>query len=436
MSWHYSQGEEAASWDHSSLAGAPSALLKLLPGGETACSNASGKATCPRSPSGMTLRRSTGGRGMASLMWFLADSPVRTYRPPDAAPESAANDRDCGPSSPGSLARYNPSKYGWKTRQCLLLGGLETFSETFPRWGMVRNGELFPLPTPSGLSLLRQVISLHLTTFANVSGSEESGLRVPTPKASPSGPDLARETRITVSGRKPGGDDLATFVARVPTPRSEDSHECAGGHRDQDDTLYGLICRQTTRVSTPTCPRAHDTDNTAGRYYPLKKKRSLESDVVQRLLPTPNKRDWKDCGPTQGNRHSPNLGTQVHRMPTAHGMSKDGLSNGPSGNELGRAVNRMPTPRAQEHCQHNSRDNGMALSAAVRIPTPTVACATGGQTSRSGDRKNELLLAGVAGGSLNPDWVEWLHGWPIGWTASAPLAMDRFQQWLLSHTGW
>lgn len=28
--------------------------------------------------------------------------------------------------------------------------------------------------------------------------------------------------------------------------------------------------------------------------------------------PTPNARDWKDTGATQGNRHSPNLGTAVH----------------------------------------------------------------------------------------------------------------------------
>lgn len=34
---------------------------------------------------------------------------------------------------------------------------------------------------------------------------------------------------------------------------------------------------------------------------------------------------------------------------------------------------------------------------------------------------------------LNPSWVEWLMGWPIGWTDLQPLAMDRFQQWLYSH---
>ena len=36
-------------------------------------------------------------------------------------------------------------------------------------------------------------------------------------------------------------------------------------------------------------------------------------------------------------------------------------------------------------------------------------------------------------GTLNPTWVEWLMGWPIGWTACEPLATDRFRQWQRSH---
>ena len=38
-----------------------------------------------------------------------------------------------------------------------------------------------------------------------------------------------------------------------------------------------------------------------------------------------------------------------------------------------------------------------------------------------------------AGGQLNPDWVEWLMGWPVGWTDLKPLGMDKFQQWLHLH---
>ena len=37
------------------------------------------------------------------------------------------------------------------------------------------------------------------------------------------------------------------------------------------------------------------------------------------------------------------------------------------------------------------------------------------------------------GGKLNPDWVEWLMGWPIGWSALEPLAMGKFQEWLGKH---
>ena len=36
------------------------------------------------------------------------------------------------------------------------------------------------------------------------------------------------------------------------------------------------------------------------------------------------------------------------------------------------------------------------------------------------------------GGQLNPRWVEWLMGLPIGWTALEPLATESYLQWLKS----
>jgi hypothetical protein len=38
------------------------------------------------------------------------------------------------------------------------------------------------------------------------------------------------------------------------------------------------------------------------------------------------------------------------------------------------------------------------------------------------------------GGQLNPEWVEWLMGWPIGWTGLKPLAMDKFHLWQQQHS--
>ncbi len=129
-----------------SFSGIPvSVLSKLnLTVGKCSCS---GNVTesCPGSPSGMTLKRLTDETGEARLMWYVEDSPVRTYLPPVKEAISTGSDLDCGPSLPGSLARYSPNTYSWRTAQCSLLGGLTSYSEIFPRWGMMRDGELSEL---------------------------------------------------------------------------------------------------------------------------------------------------------------------------------------------------------------------------------------------------------------------------------------------------
>ena len=46
---------------------------------------------------------------------------------------------------------------------------------------------------------------------------------------------------------------------------------------------------------------------------------------------------------------------------------------------------------------------------------------------RPGSGGDDLVTAvakmevAIAGGSLNPEWLEWLMGYPIGWTAVEPL---------------
>jgi hypothetical protein len=37
-----------------------------------------------------------------------------------------------------------------------------------------------------------------------------------------------------------------------------------------------------------------------------------------------------------------------------------------------------------------------------------------------------LMVGAATGGKLNPTWVEWLMGWPIGWTDLKPLEMGKF----------
>jgi hypothetical protein len=45
--------------------------------------------------------------------------------------------------------------------------------------------------------------------------------------------------------------------------------------------------------------------------------------------------------------------------------------------------------------------------------------------------KNQYMLEIV--GELNPEWIEWLMGWPIGWTDAKPLEMAKFHSWLQLH---
>jgi hypothetical protein len=66
------------------------------------------------------------------------------------------------------------------------------------------------------------------------------------------------------------------------------------------------------------------------------------------------------------------------------------------------------------------------------LPTPTAQDAKNNGAPSQG-RSIPPPLNAQAGGPLNPTWVEWLMGWPIGWTDCEPLATGRFQQWLLLH---
>jgi hypothetical protein len=69
---------------------------------------------------------------------------------------------------------------------------------------------------------------------------------------------------------------------------------------------------------------------------------------------------------------------------------------------------------------------GTPLSMAVKFwPTPTAHNAKEGAYP-SEHTRNTPTLAAQAGGSLNPTWVEWLMGWPLGWTDLKPLETDKF----------
>jgi hypothetical protein len=65
-------------------------------------------------------------------------------------------------------------------------------------------------------------------------------------------------------------------------------------------------------------------------------------------------------------------------------------------------------------------------------PTPTSHMAK--ETNAPSEAlRNEPSLSSRVGGKLNPMWVEWLMGWPLGWTDLKPLEMDKYRLWQQQH---
>jgi hypothetical protein len=100
------------------------------------------------SRSGMTYRPLTDDHGEGVLMSFLEAFPARTFLQQEREPELMENEAGCGDTWHASLARYDQATSSWKTHQYSLLGGLEPFLETWPRWGMMHAGECWELATP------------------------------------------------------------------------------------------------------------------------------------------------------------------------------------------------------------------------------------------------------------------------------------------------
>ena len=98
----------------------------------------------------------------------------------------------------------------------------------------------------------------------------------------------------------------------------------------------------------------------------------------------------------------------------------------------------IPTPRANEHgdYQYDQGDHSKprpTLTGWVKMwPTPAAHDIRRGKGAQKRDGHAQPLTD-VVGGQLSPVWVEWLMGWPIGWTDLKPLAMDKYQQWLEPH---
>jgi len=90
---------------------------------------------------GMTYKPLTEDRKEELLTLFREDFHAKTSQQQEKAQELMENDQECGDKWLASFTRYDQSTSLWKTHQCSLLGDLDEFLETWPQWGLMRDGE-------------------------------------------------------------------------------------------------------------------------------------------------------------------------------------------------------------------------------------------------------------------------------------------------------
>ena len=143
MSWHFLQGQEAASWEATSLDGAPAALLKLMPSPAPCCLPGSETGCCLLSRSGTTCAPSTDAPGPDTSMSSAPDSPARTSAALALAQELTANAPAFGAKWCALPVRFDRASCGWRTALSLWDEGLPECSVTLPAWGCMHGGELW-----------------------------------------------------------------------------------------------------------------------------------------------------------------------------------------------------------------------------------------------------------------------------------------------------
>lgn len=404
-----SPGPAAASSPASSAATAPCAPSSGTPTPQAFSCDSKTLATYRRSRYGMTCAPLTADRGEALLTAYLEAFRAKTSVLLAAAPASKVSSPGSGASSLAWFATWNPSGSGWKTAQLSLLGDSESFSATWPRSGLMRAGMCFPRPTAAP------------RIFVSESGSSP-GVVFPTPCTVDSGsmfnqsdsagaalrPILGAMARhnlwptptVTGNNNRPGaskksGTGLATAARTWPTPTASEatrgrSTTTGGRSPGRTTSLTGQVNMWPTPTASLGDPRrGAPSKKTAEKRY-RQGKRNLDDAVA--LWPTPTAQDAEQAG------------------------GRACIEKGNRGPSLSYAAQMFPTPAARDYRSPNAKS-----------------------FEEWGGQQQGEQLPNFVGGLLNPTWVEWLQGWPLGWTAAAgptesgAWGTARYPEWLQQH---
>lgn len=363
-----------------------------------------------------------------------AGSPARTSPTPVSELVWTGTDPGSGTNSIVSLGSYVLGSWLSRTSEDSLFGESMPFSDAWPLEGMTRSGRLYERPM--------------LTRRTVASGSSSS--RIDdwlTPNATPD----ATSNNGTNAGRPATGKSLARQArGDWPTPVSEDS-ESRTAHgtltdraREHDWPTPDTINRKSRRAMTASTENGRRSGGGQSSPPGLEQAAELSAGIIPRELenldelppktrsiwPTPTAmdaagfegrpdegrtspnsgrtltgaaRDWPTPQTTDANaaaRHTTTTGI-MHSGTTLTDATRAELDSAPASNWM--------TPQSRDH-------KGISQKVAKGEYTGGLPDQLAGLHDRASRNTSGNLPASSPRPVLNPDWVETLMGFPIGWT--------------------
>jgi DNA-cytosine methyltransferase len=302
-----------------------------------------------------------------------------------------ANAHDTGDRTPGSKADEDRQETieGWQEQS--QLGSSRSSKDAM--WPTPRATErmgYYEQPSPS---MIKGTHGWSLPAAVTDEASEESHRMWPTPNSSPATASQTVEAtqRLRASRDRKQGILIEAVVDRMwPTPRAANPGSRPngkGGKILNEEVLIaeGLRTRGEKMFPTPAARDWKDTGENTD-YEALAKKSKLAGAVKSKMYPTPRSSEIM----------SMTMESALNRIEST------GYHSNLEENVALKEQNKMwPTPNASDN-----RDRGNLSDPAIQR-----RIAMGKQVGLTMAVKDQ-----PGKGTLNPNWVEWLMGYPQGWT--------------------
>ena len=143
----------------------PYVLSRLNLSAEKSYCNGSGTESCQSSQSGTTFEHSMESHGAEKSTSCAAGFPAKTSVLLGQGGASEGPEADCGPKWPESFAKLDRNTSSWRIRQLWLFEALDVSLATWPKWGMMHDGECWDAETPEGCTNAIESGYLHLPTL-------------------------------------------------------------------------------------------------------------------------------------------------------------------------------------------------------------------------------------------------------------------------------